>query len=94
LKTDEPRQFYDALFKALHGWLSATFGIQPAQMNEADVRTILHQRGASPIRVQALLSVWHTCEQAIYGGQAQLEQMESTWQMAGQVLEALDREIH
>jgi hypothetical protein len=93
LKAGDPRRFYEALFKALQTWLSARFGLQPAQMNEADLSALLRQRGASPIRIQALLSVWHTCEQAIYGGQASVEQMESTWQMAGQVLEALEREV-
>jgi hypothetical protein len=93
LKTGDPKRFYEALFKALQAWLSARLGLQPAQMNETDLSALLLQRGASPIRIQALLSVWHTCEQAIYGGQAQPEQMESAWQMAGQVLEALDREV-
>ncbi len=93
LKDGEPIQFYDALFKSLQAWLSAKFGLQPAQMNEADLSALLRQRGATPIRIQTLLSVWHTCEQAIYGGQAQVEQMESTWQMSGQVMEALEREI-
>ncbi len=93
LKGDDPHRFYDELFRALQAWLSARFGLQPSQMNDADVSAVLLQRGATPIRTQALLSVWHTCEQAIYGGQAQAEQMESTWQMAGQVMEALEREI-
>ncbi|MFN0176660.1 MAG: BatD family protein [Saprospiraceae bacterium] len=93
LKDNDPQGFYSELFKSLQVWLSARFGLQPAQMNDADVSAILLQRGASPIRTQALLSVWHTCEQAIYGGQEQADQMESTWQMAGQVMEALEREI-
>ena len=93
LKDGDPIQFYDALFKSLQAWLSVKFGLQPAQMNDADLSAILRQRGATPIRIQALLSVWRTCELAIYGGQAQVEQMEATWQMANQVLEALEREI-
>ncbi len=93
LKDNDPHRFYNELFKALQAWLSARFGLQPSQMNDADVSALLLQRGAAPIRIQALLSVWHTCEQAIYGGQAQAEQVESTWQMAGQVMEALEREV-
>ena len=93
IKEGDPKRFYDELFKSLQVWLSAKFGLQPAQMNDADVGALLLQRGAAPIRIQALLSVWHTCEQAIYGGQGQAEQMESTWQMAGQVMEALEREM-
>jgi len=93
LKDNDPHRFYNELFKALQAWLSARFGLQPSQLNDADVSALLLQRGAAPIRIQALLSVWHTCEQAIYGGQAQAEQVESTWQMAGQVMEALEREL-
>lgn len=93
LKDEDPIRFYDELLKSLQAWLSARVGLQPAQFNDTDVQVILTQRGATPIRIQALLSVWHTCEQAIYGGQAQVEQMESNWQMAGQVMEALDKEI-
>ncbi|MFN0034874.1 MAG: BatD family protein [Saprospiraceae bacterium] len=93
LSGGDPHRFYAELFKSLQAWLSARLGLQPAQMNDADLSALLLQRGATPIRTQALLSVWHTCEQAIYGGQAREEQMEPTWQMAGQVMEALEREI-
>lgn len=89
----DPQQFYPELFKALQAWLSARFGLQPAQMNEADLRAVLLQRGATPIRTQALLSVWHSCEQAIYGAQAQADQMMPVWQLAVQVVEALEREV-
>lgn len=89
----DPHQFYPELFKALQAWLSTRLGLQPAQLNEADLRAALLQRGATPIRTQALLSVWHSCEQAIYGAQAQAEQMEPTWQLAMQVIEALEREL-
>jgi len=88
-----PQQFYPELFKALQAWLSARFGLLPAQMNEADLRGVLLQRGATPIRIQALLSVWHSCEKAIYGAQAQADQMVPAWQLAVQVVEALEREI-
>lgn len=90
---NDPHQFYGELFRALQAWLSARLGLQPAQMNDVDLSKALLARGATPIRTQALLSVWHTCEQAIYGGQAPAEQMRPTWQLAQQVLEALEREL-
>ncbi|MDX1911654.1 MAG: hypothetical protein SFV22_09235, partial [Saprospiraceae bacterium] len=93
LQSDDPRKFYDELFRALRGWLSARLGLEPAQLNDSDVSRHLLVRGATPIRTQALLSIWHTCEQAIYGGQAPLEQMETTYHMAEQVLDALEREV-
>jgi hypothetical protein len=86
-------RFYDALFHSLQDWLSGKLNLQPAQMNETDVSKALQLRGASPIRIQALMSVWQLCEQAIYGGHASAEEMESTWQLTSQVVEALEREI-
>jgi hypothetical protein len=93
LQGNDPRRFYDELFRALRGWLSARLGLEPAQLNDADISRKLLQHGATPIRTQALLSVWHTCEQAIYGGQAQSEHMETTYRLAEQVLDALEREV-
>jgi hypothetical protein len=92
LQENNPRRFYEVLFKAIQEWLSARYGLQTAQMNDLEVSALLQQRGATPIRTQTLLSIWRTCEQAIYGGQAQPDQMESSWQLAGQVMEALEKE--
>ncbi len=94
LLSGEPKPFYDELFKSLQAWLSARLGLQPAQMNDIEITKALQLHGATPIRTQALLSVWHSCEQAIYGGQDQAGQMESTWQLAGQVIDALEKELH
>ncbi|MDO8368403.1 MAG: BatD family protein, partial [Saprospiraceae bacterium] len=58
----DPQLFYDELFRSLQAWLTAKFGLQPAQMNDVDVSALLLQRGATPVRTQAFLSVWHTCE--------------------------------
>ena len=77
----------------MQDWLGSKFHIQPAQMNESDISRILQERGASPIRIQALLSVWQLCEQAIYGGHAPAEEIESTWLLTKQVVEALEREV-
>lgn len=93
LNGGDPNHFYSELFRSLQAWLAVRLGLQPAQMNESEVSAHLLYRGATPIRTQALLSVWHTCEQSIYGGQTQAEQMEPTWHMAEQVVEALEREI-
>ncbi|MFZ4477901.1 MAG: BatD family protein [Saprospiraceae bacterium] len=92
LQDKHPRRFYEVLFKAIQEWLSARYGIQTAQMNDLEISALLQQRGATPIRTQTLLSIWRTCEQAIYGGQALPDQMESSWQLAGQVMEALEKE--
>lgn len=93
LKNGDPARFYAELFRAMQALISVRLGLQPSQMNDLDVSALLLKRGVTPIRTQALLSIWHTCEQAIYGAQAQAEHMEPTWQLATQVMEALEREL-
>jgi hypothetical protein len=93
LHSGDPRHFYDLLSKGLQAWLTARLGLGMAQMNDREISSALAQRGATPIRVQAFLSVWHTCEQSVYGGFAPAEQMEPTWQMAMQVIDALEKEL-
>jgi len=93
LNEDNPAHFYDELFKSLQAWLSARLELRPAQLNDADISKILLSRGATPLQVQSLLSVWYSCEQALYGAQTQADQMEPTWLLAEQAVEALERAL-
>jgi hypothetical protein len=93
LHAGEPRAFYDELLKSLQAYLAARLALSPAQMNQSTVRAQLAARKVPAIRIQALLSVWQTCEQAIFAGQAQAEQMESTWRTAETLVQELEREL-
>lgn len=93
-RSTDPYHFYSLLSKSLQTWLADRLGLSTAQMNTDKIRATLIQRGATPIRAQAFLSVWHVCEQAVYGGGfAPAEQVEPTWQMAMQVIDALEKEM-
>lgn len=91
LNGGDPRAFYDELFKGLQGYLTARLNLTPAQMTQENVRRILTERGISSGAIQNLLSVWQTCEQALFAGQMQSAQMSNTWRAAESVLQELEK---
>lgn len=90
LKNGQPREFYDALLKALQTYLSERIHLPPAQMNRENVRLRLAEYHVPPARIQAVLDIWDTCEQSVYAGQDQTAQMENTWRATENVLRELD----
>ncbi len=93
LKTGDPRAFYDELFKSLLGYLTVRFHLSPAQMTQENVRKVLMERNVSSGTIQNLLSVWQTCEQALFAGQTQGAQMENTWRAAEAVVQELEKRL-
>ena len=91
LGAGNPRAFYDKLFKSMQGYLAARFAITPAGMTQENVRKTLSERGVSSATIQNLLSVWQTCEQALFAAQPQAAQMEHTWRMAESVVQDLEK---
>lgn len=91
LGSGNPRAFYDTLFKTLQAYLTARFGLSPAGMTQENVRKILSERGVPTATIQNLLSVWQTCEQALFAAQPQAAQMEHSWRMADSVVQYLEK---
>jgi len=93
LNEGNPRAFYDELFKAVEGFLLSRLPISPVRMTQENVRVMLAERGVSAATIQDLLSVWHTCEQAVFAGQTQAAQMTGTLRTAESVVQALDKSL-
>lgn len=93
LRAGQPRVFYDTLLKSLQAYLSEKIHLAPSEMNQEQVRLRLSQYQIPAIRIQALLAVWQTCEQAVYAGQTQSAQMESTWKAMESILKELERDL-
>lgn len=91
LNGGNPRAFYDELFKSLQVYLAAKLSLTIAQMTQEQVRKTLADRNVSAGTIQNLLSVWQTCEQALFAGQTQAAQMESTWRNAEAVVQDLEK---
>lgn len=93
LQAGQSRAFYDTLLKSLQAYLSEKIHLPPAEMNQENVRIRLAEYGVPAIRIQAILSVWQTCEQSVYAGQTQGAQMESTWKATESVLKELENDL-
>jgi hypothetical protein len=89
----DSRAFYDALFKSLQGFLITKLGIPLAQLTPDAVRTRLRSRNVSATKIQQLITVWESCEQAIFSGQVQDGQKEAIWQQAQDVVHLLDHDL-
>ena len=87
----DPRAFYDELFKFLQAYLASRLALTPARMTQQTVQKMLSERGVASGTIQDLLSVWHTCEQALFAGQTQAVQMEPTLRTAQSVIQVLDK---
>ena len=62
-------------------------------MTQENVRRALSERNVSPATIQNLLSVWQTCEQALFAGQSQAAQMDTTWRQAESVVQDLEKTL-
>ena len=87
------RAFYDELFKSLQYYLSARLGLTPAQLTPAMVSAKLVERRVSAGRIQTVMSIWQTCEQALFAGQNQTTQMESVWRQAEETVQGLEQDL-
>lgn len=93
LNEGNPRAFYDELFKSIQGFLASRLAITPALMTQENVRRMLAERGVPAGTIQDLLSVWQTCEQAVFAGQTQSAQMAGTLRTAESVVQVLDKSL-
>jgi hypothetical protein len=91
LKAGNPRAFYDELFKSLQTYLAQALHLPLANLNPALVQAQLAARNVSPARIQAILSVWQTCEQALFAGQPMLSEMSDTWRKAEESIKDLEK---
>lgn len=86
--------FYGALLKSLQTFISDKLKIPTAQVNHAFVQNKLIERGATPIRAQAFVSLWLACEQAVYATRPDdIPGMEANLHSAEFLLQEMEKEI-
>lgn len=82
-QTDQPREFYDALYHTLQAWLSEHLEIPPARLNLQAAQQELIRRRIPENRITALLTAWQACEQAVFAGSVlSSERMAETLRLA------------
>jgi hypothetical protein len=91
LQSGNTRAFYDELLKSLEAYLTAAIGFTPAQMTPTLIGTGLAQRNVPPSRIQAILKIWQTCEEAIFAAQLHADKMQDTWRLAEESIKDLEK---
>ena len=62
------RLFYDAISKAIYGYLTDKFELPTAALSHQYLQTTLPQKGIAPEHIVALLHLLNTCEMAVFAG--------------------------
>ena len=68
--------FYSAISKALIGYLTDTFGIGQADLNNENIKQLLNQTGHDETTINQLLNLMQTCEFAQYAPSSNTERSE------------------
>lgn len=87
---ENPKVFYHELLKTLQAHLALLLGMEPVLLTPTVLAEQLTARGVPPQTRDALLRVWETCEKAVFAGQADAANMQSTWQAAEGALQQLE----
>lgn len=93
LQHGNPTLFYDELLKSLQRYIASRLQLSTAQMNHPAIQAKLLEKGVTPIRVQAYLSIWDACELAVFAGQPDASKMESDWRTAEKVIHEIEKEL-
>jgi hypothetical protein len=83
--------FYNEMLKSLQGYLTVRLDLEPARMNKETVQEKLAGLQIPEQVAKTFLTVWQTCEQAVFAGQARAGDMQTTLQQAEWAVQELDR---
>lgn len=82
LAAAQPKLFYSEIQKALEAALVQGLGLSKSEIQLENILQSLSARHAPAPLTQNVLSLWQTCEQALFAGQVHAAQMEPTLRLA------------
>ncbi|MFN0013698.1 MAG: BatD family protein [Saprospiraceae bacterium] len=86
----DPKAFYHELLRAVQHRAATKLGCEPAELTEQVMLKKLAERGVPQPVSEALARVWQACETSVFSGQASIEAMRPTWEMADAAMRELD----
>lgn len=92
LKANEREGFYDAVFKAMYGFLSGKLNIDAAELNRDKIRAALSEQGIDEQLIETLMDLLSRCEMARFAPSSEL-QPEEDYQSAAQLIGALQKRL-
>lgn len=92
LKAGNREGFYDAVFKAMYGYLGGKLNIDPAELNREKVKAGLKNSGVENPTVEDLMELLSRCEVARFAPSGDL-QPEADYQSAAKIIGELQRKL-
>jgi hypothetical protein len=90
LKANNSREFYDAVSKAILGYLGDKLSIPKADWSKEKITAALAQLNVQPDLVERLKKLLQNCEMALFAGQANATAMQETYTNAVEILTTVE----
>lgn len=90
LKANQSRDFYDAVSKAILGYLGDKLKIPKADWSKEKITAAMAQMNVQPELVEGLQKLLQNCEMALFAGQANATAMQETYTNALEILTAVE----
>lgn len=90
LKANQSRDFYDAVSKAILGYLGDKLKIPKADWSKEKITAAMAQLNVQPELVEGLQKLLQNCEMALFAGQANATAMQETYTNALEILTAVE----
>lgn len=93
MQENQPREFYDEILKAMHGYLSVKLDAPQSDLTQTALRQKLVERRVSPEILDALGGVLQACEIALFAGQPDPMRMAEVYQKSEDTMRRLEGEL-
>nr|HPH19391.1 hypothetical protein [Haliscomenobacter sp.] len=90
LQAKQSRDFYDAVSKAILGYLGDKLNIPKADWSKENISAGMAQLNVQPELVERLQKLLQNCEMALFAGQANATAMQETYTNALEILTAVE----
>lgn len=90
LKANQSRDFYDAVSKAILGYLGDKLKIPKADWSKEKITAAMAELNVQPELVEGLQKLLQNCEMALFAGQANATAMQETYTNALEILTAVE----
>ena len=92
LRANDREGFYDAVFKAMYGYLSGKLNIDAAELNRNEIRSGLENRSVDSETIDALMELLSRCEMARFAPSGELQPQED-YEAAAKIIDELQKKI-
>jgi hypothetical protein len=89
LDTNNSRQFYDEISKALLGFISDKLNIPNGELSKNNVQAQLENQNIDAQHIQRVMKVLNNCEMALFAGLDNSENMHQTYQEVKEILNGM-----